>query len=118
VVNFFSSAPTVDNGFSLRISLQITSSNLWLPPYTDYQKELFDLIRKYHDELGWNFKQISDWLNQNHYKTPRGHTFRQNHVWSIYQKKTRSIQRFSREYEDVITDMSVDVVDYVPVPIE
>jgi len=75
---------------------------------------LFDTISKFHEENGWNFKQISDWLNENGYKTPREKQFRQNHVWSIYVKKKRSIQRFNREYDHVIKDMRVDVVDYRP----
>ena len=106
---------SVSQGYSLRFSLELTSANLWLPPYSTYQQELFDLISKLHDEDGLNFKQISDWLNDHHYLTPRGHTFMQKHVWSIYQKKNRSIKRFSREFKDVISDMKIDVVDYVPV---
>ena len=57
---------------------------------------------------GWNFKQISDWLVENNYKTPRGKVFTQPHVWSIYKKKIKSITRFSREFDHVITDMKVD----------
>ena len=55
-----------------------------------------------------NFQQISDWLVENNYKTPRGKTFTQGHVWSIYKKKQRSITRFSREFEHEITEMKVD----------
>ena len=96
------------------MSVELVSSNLWVSPYSLYQQELFSIICSRHDEDGWNFKQVSDWLNENGYKTPRGKTFRENHVWSIYIKKQRSIQRFSREYDHTITDMKVDVVDYVP----
>jgi len=72
------------------------------------------LIFRLHDEDGWDFKRISDWLNGNGYKSPRGKVFREGHVWSIYIKKQRSIQRFSREYDPEVTDMKVDVVDYIP----
>jgi hypothetical protein len=93
-------------------------SNLWIPPYSPYQQELFDIISKFHDKDGWNFKQISDWLRDNNYLTPRGHPFTQSHTWSIYQKKNRSIKRFSRQFDDTITDMSIDVDGYIPVPKE
>ena len=73
------------------------------------------MISKYHEQDGWNFKQISDWFNENNFLTPRGKVFKENHVWSIYKKKLMSMARFSREYDHVITDMRVDVVDYVPV---
>ena len=63
-----------------------------------------------------DFKQISDWLNGNGYKSPRGMVLKENHVWSIYMKKRKSIQRFSREYDPEVTDMKVDVVDYLPNP--
>jgi len=72
------------------------------------------VICKLHDEDGMDFKQVSDWLNGNGYKTPRGMVFKQNHVWSIYIKKQRSIQRFNREYDHTIMDMKIDVVDYRP----
>jgi hypothetical protein len=75
---------------------------------------LYDIICKLHEEDGWDFKRISDWLNGNGYKTPRGKVFYKNHVWSIYIKKNKSIERFSREYDHMITDMKVDVVDYIP----
>jgi hypothetical protein len=107
---------SVSKGFSLRFSLQIISCNLWIPTYSAYQQELFKIISKVHDEDGWNFKQISDWLRDNNYLTPRGHLFTHKHAWSIYQKKNRSIQRFSREFEDTITAMKIVAGDYVPVP--
>ena len=96
------------------MTVDLTCSYLWESPYSSYQQEVFSLICKLHDEDGLDFKQVSDWLNGNGYKTPRGKVFKENHVWSIYMKKQRSIQRFSREYEPEVTDMKVDVVDIVP----
>lgn len=100
-------------GYSLRLSVELKSANLWQAPYSEYQQELFDIITRFHND-GKNFKEIADWLNANDYKTPRGCTFKQNHVWSIYQKKNRSIKRFSREFDDVITDVGIDIVDIIP----
>ena len=101
-------------GYSLRFSVDLVSSNLWVSSYTPYQQELFDIIQELHEVDGWNFKQISDWLVRNNYQTPRGKTFNQPMCWSIYTKKIKSIQRFSREYDHTITRMSVDVVNYIP----
>ena len=103
-------------GYSLRMTVDLTCSYLWTSPYSVYQQELFSLICKLHDDDGWDFKRISDWLNGNGYKSPRGMTFKENHVWSIYMKKHRSIKRFSREYDPEVVDMKVDVVDYLPNP--
>lgn len=101
-------------GYSLRMTVDLTCSYLWTSPYSVYQRELYSLICKLHEDDGMDFQQVSDWLNENGYKTPRGKTFKENHVWSIYTKKNRSIQRFSREYDHSVTDMKVDVVDYLP----
>ena len=95
------------NNLSIRLSVVLKSSNLWSPPYTTYQQKLFDITCKKHEKEGLNFKQISDWFNEQNYTTPRGRTFTERHVWSIYTKKKRSIQRFTRTFDHVITDMSV-----------
>ena len=39
-----------------------------------------------------NDVQIASWLNDNGYKTPRGSTFRNNHVHSIAKKRTRRLK--------------------------
>lgn len=101
-------------GYSLRLSVQLVSPNLWVPPYTNYQQELFDIITKFHEVDGWNFKMISDWLVKNNYLTPRGTIFNQPKCWSIYKKKKRSVSRFTRSFNHTITGMSIDVVDYTP----
>ena len=111
VVDLFPTTPNIDSThecFSLSLSVELKSSNLWVSPYSPYQQELFDIISKYHEEEGWNFQKISDWLVDNNYRTPRGKVFTQSHVWSIYVKKIRSVTRFSREFDHVITDMKVD----------
>lgn len=105
---------TNTKGFSIKLSVQLKSSNLWLPPYSNYQQELFDIITKFHEVDGWNFQQISDWLVENNYSTPRGKVFNNSIALSIYKKKSRSIERFSREFDHTITDMGIDVVDYIP----
>jgi len=95
------------------MSVELRVANMWCPPYNTYQKELFGIITKLHDQ-GMDFKQISDWLNHSGYKTPRGKTFMEQHAWSIYTKKNKSIRRFGREFEPRITYIGADVVDIIP----
>ncbi|MHA8062650.1 hypothetical protein [Aquirufa aurantiipilula] len=101
-------------GFFLSMVIRISSSNLWLSPYSEYQQRLFDIIRELHEDQKMNFVQISNWLNQNNYLTPRGKVFSQQLAWSLYTKKQRSIKRFSRSFEPVILNSEVEVVNYVP----
>lgn len=86
-----------EKGYFLTMVLEITSPNLWMSPYSEHQQTLFGIIQHKHEVEGLNFVQISDWLNENQYKTPRGKVFTQSHVWSIYTKKMRSIELFSRK---------------------
>jgi hypothetical protein len=100
--------------FYLTMVIRITSSNLWTSPYSDHQQKLFDIIREQHEDKGMNFVQISNWLNENNYLTPRGKVFSQPLAWSMYTKKQRSINRFSRPVEMDVIKSEVDVVNYIP----
>ena len=119
VVNYSSTTPEDSNSkglntknFYLSMVICVTSSNLWLSPYNDYQQKVFDIIRELHEDKKMNFVQISIWLNENNYLTPRGKVFTQQHSWSIYTKKKRSINRFSRSFEPEVLNSQLDVVDY------
>ncbi|MCX6190619.1 MAG: hypothetical protein NTW54_13685, partial [Bacteroidetes bacterium] len=98
----------------LVLTVQLTSSNLWMSPYSSHQTELFQLIKTQHEDGGKNFKQISDWLNDHNYKTTRGKVFTQSHVWSMYTKKTKSNERFGREFVPNFKSISIDVMDSLP----
>ena len=98
----------------LIIKVMFKSSNLWVSPYSQYQQELFNIIRSQHEEQGMNFVEICDYLVSNGYKSPRGKDLTQSHVWSIYTKKKKSIQRFSRVFDPVITDVKLDLLNYFP----
>ena len=98
----------------LVLTVQLTSSNLWMSPYSSHQTELFQLIKTQHENDGKNFQQISDWLNDHGYKTTRGKVFTQSHVWSMYTKKTKSNERFGREFVPNFKSISIDVMDSLP----
>jgi len=111
VINYSSNEVQSDytKSGSFRLSVELKSSFLWTPPYTTYQQKIFDLTCSKHELEGLNFQQISDWFNEQNLSTPRGKIFTQSHVWSIYMKKKRSIQRFSRMFVPVITDIGIHV---------
>ena len=85
-----------------------------MSPYSSHQTELYHIIKTQHEDGGKNFKQISDWLNDNGYKTTRGKVFTQGHVWSMYKKKTNSNERFGREFVPQFKSISIDVLDSLP----
>ena len=45
------------------------------------------------------YRRIAYWLNDNQYKTPRGHEFKNNHVHSILKKRRIRNERINRAYE-------------------
>jgi hypothetical protein len=100
-----------NKSYTLRLNVELKSANLWASAYSDLQKSLFDTITQLHDKEGWNFVQISDFLNSQGLKTPRGNTFTHSHAWSIYTKKKRSIERFSRSYDPLIKSIQVQIND-------
>ena len=100
-------------GYFLTMVLEITSPNLWMSPYSEHQQTLFGIIQHKHEVEEMNFVQISEWLNENQYKTPRGKVFTQSHAWGIYTKKMRSIKRFSRDNDTQVVSTGIDVINYV-----
>jgi hypothetical protein len=65
----------------------LTTRNLFVYPYSDYQTELHDIIQNLHDE-GLGYRKIARWLNDNEYQTPRGKRFFNSHVHSILASRT------------------------------
>jgi hypothetical protein len=92
----------------------VMSADLWQSPYSPLQQQLFKLIRDFHDRDGWNFQQISDWLNANGFVSPRGRVFNHTLAWSMYRKKNQSIRRFARKYQHTITNLHVESAEYFP----
>jgi len=60
-----------NRSYYLTMEVILTSSNLWLSHYSDYQMELYSIISDLHDNQNMTFKQISDYLIEKGYKTPR-----------------------------------------------
>ena len=45
---------------------------IWIPPYSQYQQELFNIIRSLHEEQSKNFVEICNYLISKGYKSTRG----------------------------------------------
>jgi len=90
--------------------LKLRASHLLVAPYSDYQEFLYQTISK-HLEMGWNYQQSADWLNENGYTTPRGKRFGNAHTHSIVKKKKIREVRITKFYEPELTDFQLRFVD-------
>tara|TARA_Y100000588_G_scaffold280803_1_gene297807 strand:+ start:284 stop:508 length:225 start_codon:yes stop_codon:yes gene_type:complete len=57
------------------------------------------------------FDAIAGWLNKEGYLTVRGRRFRGAHVHSILRKRLSKEELLKREYPEVWSDFSMEVVD-------
>ena len=64
-----------------------------------------------HREKGKTFDQIAEWLNEKGYLSVPGKKFRGAHVHSIVKKKRLKDEKLEREYPEVWSDFSLEVVD-------
>tara|TARA_B100000242_G_C42677098_1_gene317386 strand:+ start:16 stop:381 length:366 start_codon:yes stop_codon:yes gene_type:complete len=71
---------------SISFTIKITASHHKKIRYSHYQQELWELIKEKHN-FGVGYRRISNLLNENGYKTTRGHKFKSSHVYSILKKK-------------------------------
>ncbi|MDC3170258.1 recombinase family protein [Paracoccaceae bacterium] len=81
-----------------------------VPQYSQYQFFLYETITE-HREKGKTFDQIADWLNKKGYLSVRGKKFKGNHVHSIVKKKRLKDEKLEKEYPEVWSDFSLEVVD-------
>ena len=83
----------------VKFSLSIITTNLWESNYTEYQQYLFNRICEYKEKslTPIGYRKISQILNEEGLKTPRGSIFKNNHVHSIYKKGKIREERMNRE---------------------
>ena len=81
-----------------------------VPQYSQYQFFLYETITAYR-EKGKTFDQIAEWLNKKGYLSVRGKKFKGNHIHSIVTKKRLKDEKLEREYPEVWTDFSLEVID-------
>jgi len=93
-----------------RFTITQRTPHLNVPQYSQYQFFLFETITA-HREKGKTFDQIAEWLNEKGYLSVRGKKFKGNHVHSIVKKKRLKDEKLEREYPEVRSDFSLEVVD-------
>ena len=54
---------------------------------------------------------MAEWLNNKGYLSVRGKKFKGNHVHSIVKKKRLKDEKLEKEYPEVRSDFSLEVVD-------
>ena len=81
-----------------------------VPQYSQYQYFLYQTIIEQR-EKGKTFDQIAEWLNNQGYLSVRGKNFKGNHVHSIMKKKRLKDDKLERDYPEVLSDFSLEVVD-------
>ena len=64
-----------------------------------------------HREKGKTFDQIAEWLNEKGYLSVPGKKFRGAHVHSIVKKKRLKDEKLEKDYPEVWSDFSLEVVD-------
>ena len=78
--------------------------------FSDYQFFLYETITEQRDK-GKTFDPIAEWLNGKEYLSIRGKEFKGNHVHSIVKKKRLKDEKLEREYPEVWSDFSLEVID-------
>ena len=106
-VRWYSDNPNIQVFISFTV--KITASHLKKIRYSHYQQELWEIIKKKHVS-GMGYRKISKWLNENGYKTTRGHKFKNTHVYSILFKKKISEERIYNMSKPIITNLRIKLV--------
>ena len=83
---------------------------MWTSSYSDYQQFLFDKIKGLKDDFltPIGYRKISQIFNEEGLKTPRGSTFKNNHVHSIYKKGKIREERINREDIVEVSNLTIE----------
>ena len=93
-----------------QINPAIIGSNMRYPINLEYQFFPYETITA-HREKGKTFDHIAEWLNKKGYLSVRRKKFKGNHVHSILKKKRLKDEKLERQYPEVWSDFSLEVVD-------
>ena len=93
--------------------MTLRASHLWYSHYSEYQELLYQIIKQKH-ESSIGYRRIAYWLNEHGYTTPRGHEFKNTHVFSILKKKKVRGERQNKRYELEIGKLSMILLDTSP----
>ena len=97
----------------ITFTISVTTTKLWESNYSEYQQYLFDRIRGYKEHFltPIGYRKISQILNVEGLKTPRGSVFKNNHVHSIYKKGLIREERMNREDIVEVKDFKVQRIE-------
>ena len=107
----------VGNPYSIKwvlsFSISIITTHLWESNYTEYQQYLFNRICKYKEDIltPIGYRKISQIFNEEGLKTPRGSTFKNNHINSIYKKGKIREERINHEDIVEVSQPLIEVLD-------
>ena len=90
----------------LCFTVNLRASHLWYSHYSDYQESPYRLITTMHDS-GMGYRKIACWLNEHGYTTPRGHEFKNTHVFSILKKKKVRDERLNKCYKFEVKNLRI-----------
>ena len=93
-----------------KFSIKYRRPPFTVPQYSQYQFFLYETIIA-HREKGSTFDQIAEWLNRKGYLSVRGKKLKGNHLHSIVKKKRLKDDKLERQYPEVWSDFSLEVVD-------
>ena len=77
-------------------------------PPSSYQNKLHKKILELQ-KSGLGYRKIAHWLNDNGYKTPRGHLFKSGHVYSILKKRRLRNEKYSQAPDTTTRDVYIKV---------
>ena len=78
--------------------------------YSPYQFFIYETITEQRQK-GKTFDQIAELLNKKGYLSVRGKKFKGNHLHSIVKRKRLKDEKLEREYPEVRSEFSLEVVD-------
>ena len=96
--------------FFFRFTITQRTPHLNVPLYSEYQFFLYETLTE-QKEKGKTFDRIAEWLNKKGYLSVRGKKFRGAHVHFIVKKKRLKDEKFEKEYPEVWSDFSLEVID-------
>ena len=95
---------------TFNFSITYRSPALFGNHYSAYQFFLYETITQQR-ERGKTFDDIAEWLKKAGYLTVRGKKFKGSYVHSIVKKMRLKDEKFEREYPEVWSGFSLEVVD-------
>jgi hypothetical protein len=90
----------------------ITSTKVWESNYSDYQQYLYDRIKGFIENsvTPIGYRRISKIFNDEGLKTPRGTSFTNSKVHSMYKKGLIREERMNREDIVVVSPVTIELI--------